>query len=79
MIDLDTIEEPMSATPVELDRVLRDAVFTVTAAQMRARSRLRCRACDRESRTSRLGHRIETRIDGYIAARGDPSRSPWRR
>ncbi len=38
---------------------------------MRARSRLRCRACDRENRTSRLGHRIETRIDGYIAARGD--------
>ncbi|MCA6105452.1 hypothetical protein [Bradyrhizobium brasilense] len=32
---------------------------------------MRCRACDRESRTSRLGHRIETRIDGYIAARGD--------
>ncbi|MCC8945327.1 hypothetical protein H8A97_09460 [Bradyrhizobium sp. Arg62] len=38
MIDLDTIEEPMSATPVELDRVLRDAVFTVIDRSADART-----------------------------------------
>ncbi|MGY3134884.1 hypothetical protein ACVWZM_005566 [Bradyrhizobium sp. USDA 4501] len=38
VIDLDTIEEPMSATPVELDRVLRDAVFTVIDRSADART-----------------------------------------